>query len=293
MMPSVTVVVAVFAAPAANLPTEFWQVAPDHKLEPSQVKLPRGKDRAVLLIPGLMLHPLRPQLATRPELHAWQEPASELVRLLAKDFDVFAFGYAQNTSLDAVAQSPGLRSSISPIREAGYKEIILVGHSAGGVISQLFTESHPDAGITKIIAVSAPFKGSELANLKGGYPRVQALFVQSLSPEARAEAHARTFVPPIEMACVVCKLRKFEADGLVNTRSQWPAECRRAGVPAVLSLISHFEAMSNASSARKIAELAREKLTRWTPEEVDRAIQVLYRRTEPRSNPFRRNDDER
>src|SRR5205814_8805878 len=60
--PSLPLVVAVFAAPAANLPTELWQVAPDTRSKPGSDVRPT-KDRAVLLIPGLKIHPLRPALA--------------------------------------------------------------------------------------------------------------------------------------------------------------------------------------------------------------------------------------
>ena len=190
MTPSLPLVVAVFAAPAATLPTEVWQVAPDAKGKPGWLNNPRTKDRAVLLVQGLKIHPIRPARCTRPELNEWQQPTSEIVRTLAKDFDVFAFGYAQTVPLDAVAQSPGMREVVADIKKAGYTEIVLVGHSAGGVVARLFVENHPDAGVTKVITVAAPHAGSEIANLKVGYPKAQAPFVQSLTIEARREAGA-------------------------------------------------------------------------------------------------------
>src|SRR5262245_46267632 len=112
MTPSLPLVVAVFAAPAAGVPTEVWQVAPDAKGKPGWLNTPRMKDRAVLLSAGLKIHPLRPAHATRPDLRDWQQPTGELVRALAKDFDVFASGYAQTVPLDAVALSPGLRAIV-------------------------------------------------------------------------------------------------------------------------------------------------------------------------------------
>src|ERR1700722_12722165 len=111
MTPYLPVVLALFAAPDVCLPTEIWQVAPDAKARPGWSSTQKTKDRAVLLLPGLKIHPLRPSLATPPALHSWQEPNSDLVRNLAKDFDVYAFGYAQITALDVVVHSPGLRDA--------------------------------------------------------------------------------------------------------------------------------------------------------------------------------------
>ncbi len=276
MTPSLPFVVAVFAAPAAELPTELWQVAPDRR-GLVWADHPREKDRAVLLIPGLKIHPFRPVLATRPELNDWQLPAGELVRGLAKDFDVFAFGYAQTVPLDAVAHAPGLRDAVARIKAAGYKEIVLIGHSAGAVIARLFSERYPDAGARKVIAVAGPHAGAELANVKIGYSKAQAPFIQSLAPGARAEAGGvRKPNDTLEMACVVCKIKRLEGDGLVSLGSQWPRECQRCGVPAVLATVSHFDAMLNPTSTRAIAALAREKVTRWGPGEVEKARKVLF-----------------
>jgi pimeloyl-ACP methyl ester carboxylesterase len=166
---------------------------------------------------------------------------------------------------------------VSNIKKAGYKEIVLIGHSAGGVIARLFVESNPDAGVTKLITVSSPHTGSELAHLKGGYPKVQASFVQSLLPEIRIQAAPRKIDDKIEMACVICKLKRVDGDGLVNLNSQWPEECRKLGIPAVLVQGNHFEAMIGQAGVKAIGELAREKLTRWSPEEVDKARKVLFR----------------
>lgn len=285
MCPCLPVVVAVFACPCVNLPTESWQVAPSVR-QPGLASVVKTKDRAVLLLHGLLVHPFKPSLAAKPDLHAWQQPNSDLVRNLAKDADVFSFAYAQITPLDAVAQCPGLRDCVTALRKAGYKEITLIGHSAGGVISRLFVESYPESGVTKVIPVSAPHIGSELAHLKAGYHRIQASFVQSLAPEARIEAAPRRIDEAIEMACIVCKLKHMEGDGLVSMNSQWPDECRRQGIPVVLVAGSHFEAMTSAAAVKAIGELARERLTRWSPEEVERARRLLFREAEDRRSAF-------
>src|SRR5262245_30206038 len=270
MPPGFPILIVACAAPVVDVPTQLWQVAPAK---------PGGKSRAVVLIPGLYIYPLRPTRATHPERRDWQEPNSELVKLLAKDADVFAFSYAQTARVDDVAQSAGLRDAVVQLRKSGYKELVLLGHSAGGVIARQFVERNPDAGVTKVIAVAAPFAGSELASFKLGYPKVQAPLVQSLAPQARMEAsriNTHALGKDVEFACVVCKLKLVDTDGLVFTRSQWPEDLQRLGVPTVLASVSHFCAMQDADTTKTIAELAREKLTRWSPEEVEKARKILF-----------------
>jgi pimeloyl-ACP methyl ester carboxylesterase len=168
---------------------------------------------------------------------------------------------------------------VAKLRKAGYKEIVLIGHSAGGLIGRQFLERYPSAGVTKVIAVGAPFAGAEAATLKIGYPKVQASFVKSLAPEARTEAmkvNAHALGKEAQLVCVVCKLKRGETDRVVQTRSQWPEELQKLGVPAVLSNVNHFEAMQNIDTANILAELVRGKLTRWSPEEVEKARKVLF-----------------
>jgi hypothetical protein len=112
--------------------------------------------------------------------------------------------------------------------------------------------------------------------LKVGYPKAQAPFVQSLTAEARARVSPRKLDDRIDMVCVVCKLGLIDADGLVCTPSQWPAECRKHGVPAALVVVNHWEAMLDAGSVKVIGELVRGKLARWSPAEAERAKKVLF-----------------
>src|SRR5262249_33457374 len=146
------------------------------------------KARAVVLIQGLHVHPFRPGKVPVPERRPWQEPKSNLVKALAKDSDVFAFAYAQTVPVDEVATAPGLRDAVVRLRKAGHTEVVLIGHSAGALVSRSFVEQFPDAGVTKVIAVGAPYAGAEVAHFKVAYPKVQEPFVQSLTPEARCAA---------------------------------------------------------------------------------------------------------
>ena len=277
-----SLVVAVLCADPryAEVATELWQVAPDTSEKPwIAPDVPSEKARAVVLLAGLFIHPVRPAKASQPWLRDWQEPKSDLVKALAPDSDVFSFAYAQTAALDEVAKSAGMRDAIAGLRKAGYKEIVLVGHSAGGVIARQFVENYPAAGVTKVVAVAAPFAGVELATVKVGYPKVQAPFVQSLGPPARAEvakANKNALGKDVSFACVVCKLWLVETDGLVATRSQWPDDLQRSGVPIVHSSAHHFVVMQNTAAIKAIAELAREKLVRWSPEETERARKALF-----------------
>jgi pimeloyl-ACP methyl ester carboxylesterase len=281
MPPSLPLVVALFAGPAATLPTDVWQVAPEVAGRPFWLQNTLRKDRAALLIPGLKIHPLRPARVTRPELHDWQEPRSEMVKALARDFDVFAFGYAQTAAVDVVAHTPGLRETVGQLRQAGYQEIVLIGHSAGGIVARQFVECYPDAGVTRVIQVAAPNAGSDFAAFfKTGYPKSQAPFVQSLAPAARAESarRVRSLVSPrVEMVCVVCKLRGIDGDGLVHLASQWPEDLRQQGIPAVVAASSHWQAPRSGPGVAVIAELARTRLTRWSAEQVDVGRKVLFK----------------
>ena len=77
--------------------------------------------------------------------------------------------------------------------------------------------------------------------------------------------------------CVICRIGKTNGDGLVKLDSQWPDDLRQQGIPAAVAPVSHFDAMKAPASVKLIAELAREPLTRWAPEQVDRARKVLFR----------------
>jgi pimeloyl-ACP methyl ester carboxylesterase len=287
MTPCVPVILAVCACQAIYVPTKIWQVAPEARQIGSS-SFQRTRDRAVLLVPGMSLHPLKPALTTQPEFHSWQVPNSDLVCTLSKDADVYSFAYGQTTSLDCIAQSQRLRDSVAAIRILGYKEIVLIGHSAGGLIGRLFVEANPDSGITKLIMVSTPHQGSDRANINNGYPKSQAAFIKSLTPEARLAVPPQPLDGKLEIVSVISKLNRTQGDGLVKIQSQWPEEYRQQGVPAVLVIGAHTEAMSSSAAVKAISELAREKLTRWSQEEVEMARRSLFRHTDERRSFFLR-----
>lgn len=269
MTPSLTLLAVLVAAPAPDVSTEFVQLA---------AAVPDCKTRAVVLIHGLCPHPIRPAQATRAWFRPWQDPRGELVRALARDSDVFAFAYAQTAAVEDIARCPGLGDAVARLRRAGYAEVVLIGHSAGGLVARQFVENFPDAGVTKVLALAAPFCGFGAAALGVGYRKVQAPFVESMTPAYRAAA-ARANRPPfpadVEFACVVCRLKPFDSDGLVPITSQWSCDLQAIGIPAVPAPVNHLEVVRDADTAKVIACLVREKLARWSPDEVAQARKAL------------------
>jgi pimeloyl-ACP methyl ester carboxylesterase len=262
---------------AANLPAEVRRVSPD----PSGAWV-RGvavrKDRAVILIHGMKLYPFRTQKTEQAVPHDWQEPGSHLVVALSKDADVFAFAFAQTLPVDLVAHAPALRGAVKRFNDAGYREVVLVGHSAGGVVARLFAEHHPE-GLTKVVLVAAPHAGTEIARTTVGYPKCQAPFVHSLAPEPRTMANRenKRLIPPrVQVVSVVSKLRGIEADGLLSVATQWPPLLQQQGIPAVLVHDSHWTILRTPAGVKTVAGLVRDPLVRWTPEQVQVARGILF-----------------
>ena len=192
---------------------------------------------------------------------------------------MYAFSYAQTVPVDAMAHAPGLREGIDSLRKAGYREIILVGHSCGGLIARQFVEAYPESGIAKVIQVASPNLGSDLAMLKSGYHKIQASFVESCIPSVRQSMLQRSqrLIPPkVEFATVVCKIPGFDGDVLVWMEAAWPDDLQKQGIPVALVGINHFDAMKGHASVKVIAELTREKLARWSPEQVEQARRVMF-----------------
>jgi hypothetical protein len=266
-------------APVENLPTAFWQITVTSR-EPG---LPdgRSKDRAVVLIHGLVPHILRAEKTGQPNPTVWQKPGSELVRKLSGEFDVYGFSYAQTLPVDMICHSCGLRNGVRQLKEKGYSEIVLVGHSAGAVVARQFVEAYPRAGVTRVIAVAGPHAGSPWARLpRLGLPDIQEPFIKSLSPSSRMR-HCEAGRPvdeDIEFCCLVCKLPRRSSDRIVPADSQWPPELRRQGVPAVCVPLDHFDVVRTGPGAEVIAGLARIKSTRWTPEQVEQFERHLDRK---------------
>ena len=116
--------------------------------------------------------------------------------------------------------------------------------------------------------------------MKVGYPKVQAPFVQSLAPERARRGREGEQEPARQGRAVRVRGVQTEAGRNRRARGRRAVSGRtifsRVGVPVVLATANHFVVMQNAAAAKTIAELVREKLVRWSPEEVEQARKVLF-----------------
>jgi pimeloyl-ACP methyl ester carboxylesterase len=263
-----TVVALIFAAPA-SIDTRFAQVAPAANEVAAFARTP-GHDRAVILIHGLRMHPISKVGIVKAAFSDWQREDGLLVKQLSRDCDVFSFAYAQTVAADEVAEAPDLSDSVRRVQLLGYREIVLVGYSAGGVIARMFVEDHPDAGVTKVVQVCAPNGGSGWASWPS-LCRQQAEFLRSLTKQTRKHAldeRGDRLVPQrVEFVCIVGTGTGY-GDGLVSKRNQWTPELQSQGVPAVAIGDTHWHILHSKKGVDLIASLVREPQQRWNADRV-------------------------
>jgi pimeloyl-ACP methyl ester carboxylesterase len=247
---------ALVQTPPSPVELKFAQVAPEHKTAATFARSP-NQDRAVVLVHGLRW---RDGLAShRANFESWQRSDSTLVKTLKKDADVFAFAYGQNVAVDRIAALGELTDNLRRVRQLGYKEMILVGHSAGGLIVRQMVEDHAGLGVTKVIQVSAPNGGSDLG--KG----FREPFVASLTKQERQAfllKRADKKIPgSVEFVCVVSGT--LGTDLMVLCSCQWTDDLQQQGIPAFALHKNHHNAIASQAGADLIAQLVREKLPRW------------------------------
>lgn len=248
--------------------TRFEQVYPLPKHKDLPERTP-GQRRAVLLIPGLRMHSFSSTRVHQAQFHDWQAHTSHLVQALGKNADVYAFAYAQNVPVETIAEHPALAGSILRLRFLGYEEIIVIGHSAGGIVARLFVEDNPLAGVTRVVQVAAPNLGSSWA--KADIVRKdQEPFLHSLTKEGRGKnslkRQDRKIPAHVQFVCVVGSAGNL-GDGLVSIASQWPDDLQAQGIPAIRFSTTHFFVVRSAASAARIAALACQPQPRWTEAE--------------------------
>ena len=252
------------------------QVAP----VPADAKWTRSADKtqAVVLIHGFYFH-FRDKSVPKASLRPWQNADSTLVKELAKSADVFVFAYGQNGSVDAIVKDSKLAANISELRKLGYKDIVLVGHSAGGLIARQFVEDHPDAGVTKVVQVCTPNGGSPLAGFQA--PKSQQAFLACLSENGRQQClkdrAAKQIPAKIQFVCVVARGDgKTGSDGVVPCVSQWTADLQKQGIPALGMLGDHRAVVRDSKMAQTIAEAVNGAQSRWTAERIEKAKKEIF-----------------
>jgi hypothetical protein len=252
-----------------------WQVGPVPK-NGTWVRSP-DKTQAVLLIHGFHYH-LFDKHVPKAEFRPWQKSDSVLVRTLAKHSDVYAFAYGQNVPIDVVVANSRLAGNVAELRKLGYTDIVLVGHSAGGLIARHFVEDNPDAGVTKVIQVCAPNEGSPLAKVFS--PKSQKVFLECLTIGHRKKCltdRCEKKIPAnVQFICVVARSDgDAPSDGVVPCASQWTEDLRKQGIGAVLVSGTHREVVREEPLANTLARLVREKHTRWEPEQIERTRRLI------------------
>jgi pimeloyl-ACP methyl ester carboxylesterase len=277
-MGSTLLVACVFlVAGGPDLQTQFVQVSPEFR-KVGQWKPSVGQEWAVVLIQGLQVRPFNKSLVEKAPLREWQKPSSMLVKRLAREGDVYSFAYGQTVTVTDIADLPGLREGIGRLRALGYRKVVLIGHSAGGLVARRLVEDCPDLGVTKVIQVCCPNGGSSWAKLKA-LPARQKVFLQSLTKEERRQAlreRQEVVIPEeVEFVCLVGTLG-WGGDGVVSRESQWSPDLQEQGIPAVPLATDHWSAVRSASEIDQIAQLVRKPHRRWTPAEVAAMRKRLY-----------------
>jgi pimeloyl-ACP methyl ester carboxylesterase len=269
MLPTIRALALLVLAP---FDAQFVQVGPAAHDESAAVRSP-GQERAVVLLHGLYLHPFSKTNVTRATLHSWQQPKSLLVKRLSEEADVYALAYAQTVAADHVPAYADLAGRVARLRAMGYREVVLLGHSAGGLVARSFVEDYPDSGVTKVIQVCAPNGGTGWAVLQAVRAN-QIEFLDSLTKSYRQRAVGeradRTIPADVQFVCVV-GTGTVVGDGLVACRCQWPEDLQRQGVPAAFIATTHWFAIRGQKGIDLLARLVREPQPRWDPSQVAEA----------------------
>jgi pimeloyl-ACP methyl ester carboxylesterase len=262
------------AAQAPNPPVEakFVQVHPAPK-DPGKFVRSANRQRAAVLIHGYWLHFGKGHVG-QALFKDWQEKDSTLVTVLGKESDVFAFAYGQTAPLDEIAHHPSLRDGVARLKQLGYTQVVLVGHSAGGLIARHFVEDFPRAGVTKVVQVCCPNGGCSFADIKW-IPSNQKGFVLSLSHEGRKSCllgRAGKKIPPrVQFVCVISP-----EDHVVPCAFQWTKDLQDQGIPAIRCALGHHQVMRKTSSAKILAEVVRDPQPRWNAEQVAAARKDFF-----------------
>jgi pimeloyl-ACP methyl ester carboxylesterase len=228
-----------------------------------------------VLVHGLDLHhDSSPAKEARPT--KWQGSTSTLVRALSKHGDVFSISYPQTSAVEDIADFPELQAALARIKGFGYTQLVLMGHSAGGLVVRHFVEDHPDAGITRVVQVATPNAGAHLADWGvklGQFDREQEPFVKSLGPAHRAAVlkrrQARLVPAGTEFVTAVCITTEGgKGDGVVSRQSQWPLDLQEQHIPCVRVHTNHHQVMLNEDSVKILVTLATEPQPRWSTARV-------------------------
>ncbi len=276
MSGALPVIWACLVVTADPVPVQFVQVTPQQHASGAWQRTPAER-RAIVLIEGLMPHPFSKENVEKPTLRDWQKPGSLLVKHLTGLGDVYAFGYAQNVPVDEIADHHGLWGGLLHLREMGYREVVLVGYSAGGLVARRVVEEYPDVGVTKVVQVAAPNAGSGWASLKAVRKNQKPFLLSLTKEERRRELRSRidvTIPDNIEFVCLV-GTGAILGDGVVTAKSAWTSDLQAQGIPAVKVASDHLSMVRGSAGVATIAELVRTPQPRWSQARVATARKAI------------------
>ena len=246
-------------------------------LAPVKESLP-GRSRAVILVHGFRFGANGKEIDAA-EMQSWQKPGSRLVRALAAHADVYSLSYAQDVAVAEVARSSRLRARVRGVRDRGYREVVLVGHSAGGLIVRQLVEDYPALGVTRGVQVGTPNMGAPGAEMLPIEQRHQA-FLLSLTRKARRawlkERSGKSIPADMEFVCVVGRTDRA-GDLLIPCASQWPADLQAQRIPVVCRSTVHIAQMSDRKCVQCLVEVIQQPAPRLSTSEVAKMRRLLFR----------------
>jgi pimeloyl-ACP methyl ester carboxylesterase len=267
---------ALVLARGPDIDSKFEQVAPI-ALRPTRSE---GQTRAVVLIHGYHVQ-FRKETVHKAEFRPWQKPEAVLVKELARDADVYVFAYGQDATLDNIITSSGLGDDLARLRQLGYREMVVVGHSAGGLIARQYVEDHPDCGVNKVVQIGSPNGGCPTAATGIKVLKSQQVFLDCLTIKGRQaclRARGDIRIPErVQFVCVVTRSKDTgTSDGLVPCHCQWTEDLQKQGIPAVVVNSGHREVVRNAKGAQVLSDVIRKDQRRWDSDQVRKMQKELF-----------------
>lgn len=233
--------------------------------------------QAVVLLHGFHYHFLDKNVP-KAELRPWQKANSPIIKELSKNADVYVFAYGQNAPLDTIVKESKLSPTVAELRKMGYTDVVLMGHSAGGLIARHFVEDNPKAGVTKVVQICAPNGGSPLATLTA--PKSQKIFMECLSIDHRKkcmEDRAEKKIPEnVQFLCIIAREKNKDTDGVVPCLHQWTADLQKQGIPALSVIGGHREVVREPKLIDALSAAMRDKHERWPAARVEQARKEIF-----------------
>ena len=252
-----------------------------------------GQRRAIVLIHGMHVFCRGHIAVSQPKLADWQSSQSPAVRVLSNWGDIYTFAYGQDFPVEQVANRSVLRSGIRRLSKMGYREIVLVGHSAGGLVARQFVEDNPSSGVTAVVQICSPNGGCGKTRWQFLACQHQRPFIVSMSPEDRdiflRKRTSKRIPRSVHFVCIVGRFIG-SGDGVVACKRQWSEDLQRQHIPAIVVRARHETAMRNRDVLRIITQSFGSCPYRLTASQLTRRRLSLHPKTGHNLDDFRFRD---